>query len=151
MKNQIKICIYIAFLIIFNGCTRSNAYDFSMISPEATMESYYNTLKYKKYEDFKRLFTSGGFIMSEIRFNELSDLFEGYTIIKNIQIADETSKHEKRFIQIEVKYSGYYDLSIMNYILIMENKLWKIESYDAVEATNEDPEEIKKQLEEIFK
>lgn len=150
MKKLILILSSLFFLIALVGCNNSNASEISMESPEATMKSYYDAIRLKRYDDFKRVFSDDGFIVSESKFSELSSRLMDHKITKNVKIAGSVSDSERRFIQIEVMYRGSGP-SLMNYVLFKEDQVWKIESYNAVEDEVEEVEAIDKQIEDMFK
>lgn len=61
------------------------------------------------------------------------------------------SDSTRRFVQVKEIYGGSHDPSLMNYVLIEKNQLWKIESYNADEGAPENDEVIEKQIEDMFK
>lgn len=67
--------IFLIFLATLAGYGNSSSSDINMANAEATMQSYYEELNFNEYDDFKRLHTDDGYILSEIEFNELSEQF----------------------------------------------------------------------------
>jgi hypothetical protein len=151
MKKIIILTIFFIFLATLAGYGNSSSSDINMANAEATMQSYYEALNSNEYDDFKRLHTDDGYVLSEIEFNELSERFRDYTIIQNTEMVGGVSDSTRRFIQVKEIYGGSYGPSLMNYVLLKKSQLWKIESYNADEGTPENDEVVIKQVEDMFK
>ncbi len=150
MSKTIILLSVLMFSITLIGCDNSNASELNMASAEATMQSYYEALKSNEYDDFKRLHLDDGFIISKLEFNELSGQFRDYTIIQNKKMIGDVPDPTRRFIQVKEFYGAGQSQSLMNYLLIKEGQLWKIESYNADEGILESDEIIEKQIKDMF-